>query len=112
MKYRKNEAKEYAKKTLHGVWTALPTIFTKDDKLDEPGNAANLEHCISRLNLAGHYCIGNVGEFWFFSEESYASVARNLSWLTFLLGALGAIVGLIALAVRRARLTAHYAPVA
>lgn len=41
--------------------------------------------------------VGNVGEFWIFSEESYASAARNLSWLTFLIGALFAIVGLIAL---------------
>ena len=55
---------------------------------------------------------GNVGEFWVFSEESYASAVRNLSWFTFLLGALAAIVGLIALAVRRARLTVNYAPVA
>ena len=55
---------------------------------------------------------GNVGEFWVFSEESYASAVRNLSWLTFLLGALAAIVGLIALAVRRTRLTVNYAPVA
>jgi len=56
---------------------------------------------------------GNVGEFWIFSEQSYSSAARNLSWLTFLLGALIAIVGLIALALRRlTRLTAHYTPVA
>ena len=53
MKYRKNEAKEYAKTALKGVWTALPTNFTADDKLDEKGNAANLEHCISKLNLEG-----------------------------------------------------------
>ena len=57
--------------------------------------------------------VGNVGEFWIFSEASYASVERNLSWLTFLVGALVAIVGLIALAVwRLTRLTAHYTPVA
>ena len=43
--------------------------------------------------------VGNVGEFWIFSEASYASAARNLSWFMFLLGALGAIVGLVALAV-------------
>lgn len=56
---------------------------------------------------------GNVGEFWVFSEASYASAARNLSWFTFLLGALAAIVGFFALAVRRlTRLTAHYTPVA
>lgn len=41
--------------------------------------------------------VGNVGEFWIFSEESYASAARNLSWLTFLIGVLVAIVGLVAL---------------
>ena len=69
MKYRKNEAKEYAKTALKGVWTALPTNFTADDKLDEKGNAANLEHCISKLNLEGHYCIGNVGEFWSMTNE-------------------------------------------
>jgi hypothetical protein len=51
--------------------------------------------------------VGNVGEFWVFSEESYASVARNLSWLTFLLGALAAIVGLVALAVRRLVMSRH-----
>jgi len=69
MKYRKSEAKEYAKKVLHGVWTALPTTFTADGGIDEKGNAANLEHCISKLNLAGHYCLGNVGEFWAMTNE-------------------------------------------
>ncbi len=76
MKYRKNEAKEYAKKILHGVWTALPTTFTKDDKVDEAGIASNLEHCISRLNLAGHYCIGNVGEFWAMTNEERMRVVE------------------------------------
>ncbi|HZM43708.1 MAG TPA: dihydrodipicolinate synthase family protein [Burkholderiales bacterium] len=69
MKYRKNEAKEYAKKTLHGVWTALPTVFTRDDRVDDAANASNLEHCISKLGLAGHYCLGNVGEFWAMTNE-------------------------------------------
>ena len=35
MKYRKHEAKEYAKTVLKGVWTALPTNFTADGRLDE-----------------------------------------------------------------------------
>lgn len=46
---------------------------------------------------------GNVSEFWIFSTESYQSAARNISWMTFLLGVLAAVVGLIALAVRRVR---------
>src|SRR5262245_65516644 len=76
MKYRKNEAKEYAKKVLHGVWTALPTSFTRDDKLDEAGIAANLEHCITKLNLARHYSIGNVGEFCAMTNEERMPVVE------------------------------------
>jgi 4-hydroxy-tetrahydrodipicolinate synthase len=64
MQYSKNEAKEAARELLHGVWTALPTNFTADDKIDEKAMAANLEHCISNLELEGHYCHGNVAEFW------------------------------------------------
>jgi 4-hydroxy-tetrahydrodipicolinate synthase len=69
MKYKKHEAKEYAKSVLKGVWTALPTSFTGDHGLDEAGIAANLEHCISKLNVEGHYCVGNVGEFWSMTNE-------------------------------------------
>ena len=69
MKYSKNEAKEAAKATLKGVWTALPTNFTPDDKLDEAACAWNLEHCISQLKLDGHYCHGNVAEFWSMTNE-------------------------------------------
>lgn len=69
MKYKKHEAKEYAKQVLKGVWTALPTCFTKDDRLDDAGNAANLEHCITHLKVEGHYCVGNVGEFWAMTNE-------------------------------------------
>jgi 4-hydroxy-tetrahydrodipicolinate synthase len=69
MKYRKNEAKEAAKATLKGVWTALPTNFTQDDKIDEAATAWNLEHCISELKLEGHYCMGNVAEFWSMTNE-------------------------------------------
>lgn len=69
MKYKKHEAKEYAKSVLKGVWTALPTTFTADHRLDETGIAANLEHCISKLKIDGHYCVGNVGEFWAMTNE-------------------------------------------
>ena len=76
MKYRKQDAKEYAKTVLKGVWTALPTTFTANDQLDEAGNAANLEHFISKLNLDGHYCIGNVGEFWAMTNEERMRVVE------------------------------------
>ena len=69
MKYRKNEAKEYARTALKGVWTALPYNFTKDDRLDEAAIAASLEHSIIDLEIEGHYCSGNVAEFWSLTNE-------------------------------------------
>ena len=69
MKYRKNEAKDYARTALKGVWTALPSNFTDDDRLDEAGTAFNLEHCITELKIAGHYCLGNVAEFWSMTNQ-------------------------------------------
>jgi 4-hydroxy-tetrahydrodipicolinate synthase len=69
MKYGKNEAKEAAKELLQGVWTALPTNFTPDGAIDEAAMRWNLEYCISDLKLAGHYCHGNVAEFWTLDNE-------------------------------------------
>lgn len=69
MKYRKHEAKEYAKTVLKGVWTALPTTFDESLALDDAGNAANLRYCIDELKIDGHYCLGNVGEFWALTNE-------------------------------------------
>jgi 4-hydroxy-tetrahydrodipicolinate synthase len=69
MKYRKTEAKEYARAALKGVWTALPTNFTDDDQIDAAGMAFNLERCITDLAIEGHYCHGNVAEFWSLTNE-------------------------------------------
>ena len=69
MKYRKHEAKDYARQLLKGVWTALPYNFTDDDRLDEAAIAFNLEHSISKLRVAGHYCSGNVAEFWALTNQ-------------------------------------------
>jgi 4-hydroxy-tetrahydrodipicolinate synthase len=69
MKYRKNEAKEYARTVLKGVWTALPYHFTPDDKLDEQAIRVSLERCITDLKIEGHYCSGNVAEFWSLTNE-------------------------------------------
>ncbi len=44
---------------------------------------------------------GSAGEFWIFSAESYQSAVRLVSWMIFLLGTLGAIVGFIAVAIRQ-----------
>lgn len=76
MKYSKSEAKEAAKEMLQGVWTALPTNFLDADRLDEKAIASNLDHCITHLKIDGHYCIGNVGEFWAMTNEERMRVAE------------------------------------
>ena len=60
---------------------------------------------VARVGAAGSLMMlaGSVGEFWIFSAESYQSLVRLASWMTFLFGTLAAVVGLVALAVRRLR---------
>ena len=44
--------------------------------------------------------MGNVGEFWFFSDQPYAQInGRNLSWMGVLLGLLAVLVGLLILGI-------------
>lgn len=64
MKYRKNDAKDAAREVLKGIWTAMPYCWTLDDEFDEPANRANMERIISDLQVDGHYCSGNIAEFW------------------------------------------------
>jgi 4-hydroxy-tetrahydrodipicolinate synthase len=75
-KYRKHEAKDYARERLKGVWTALPSNFTADDRLDEKATAQNLDYCITDLKVEGHYCLGNVAEFWSMTNEERMRVAE------------------------------------
>ena len=64
MKYAKNDAKEAAREILKGVWTALPYTWDEADEFDDDANRRNVEHIISGLEIDGHYCSGNVAEFW------------------------------------------------
>ena len=64
MKYGRGEAKEAAREILKGIWTAMPYCWTEADEFDEEANRANMEHIISALHIDGHYCSGNIAEFW------------------------------------------------
>ncbi len=69
MKYAKSEAKEAARETLKGIWTAMPYCWDGDDEFDEAANRANMEHIIAGLRIDGHYCSGNIAEFWSMPDE-------------------------------------------
>jgi len=69
LKYRKGEAKAYAREVFQGVWTALPYHFGPDGSLDEAAIRRNVEIIIEDLKMDGHYCSGNVAEFWSLTPE-------------------------------------------
>ena len=69
MKYRKGEAKDAARQILKGVWTAMPYCWDGSDEFDEAANRANMEHIITGLEIDGHYCSGNIAEFWSMPDE-------------------------------------------
>ena len=58
MKYKKNEAKEYAKENMIGVWAANLTPFDENLKLDEKAYRENLDHWIKLLKLGGLFIAG------------------------------------------------------
>ena len=62
MKYRKSEAKEYARKRMKGLWGATLTPFTPDYKIDQSGFRRNLRHCIDELHMEGMFLNGLMGE--------------------------------------------------
>jgi 4-hydroxy-tetrahydrodipicolinate synthase len=64
MKYKKSEAKEYAREHFIGVWAANLTPFTPDLKLDEASLRANLKHWIEDLQLGGLFIAGKQAEFF------------------------------------------------
>lgn len=64
MKYRKSEAKEYARQRMRGLWGASLTPFTPDLALDEQGLRSNFRHWIDDLQLGGMFVSGKQGEFF------------------------------------------------
>lgn len=64
MKYRKSDAKDYARQNLRGIWAAALTPFTPDLALDEEGFRRNLRHWYHDLGIVGIFVAGKQGEFF------------------------------------------------
>ncbi|MBU6225255.1 MAG: dihydrodipicolinate synthase family protein [Burkholderiales bacterium] len=64
MKYKKSDAKEYAREHMVGVWAASLTPFDTSLKLDEKAYRDNLNHWINTLNLGGLFIAGKQAEFF------------------------------------------------
>lgn len=64
VRYRKQDAKAYARQNFRGVWAATVTPFKDDLSLDEAGLRHNLRHWIHELELDGLFVCGKQGEFF------------------------------------------------
>ena len=64
MKYSSNEAKEYAKEKLQGVFSAFCLPETPDGDVDEAGLRHDLRHYIDTIKSGGLYVHGFYGNFW------------------------------------------------
>jgi 4-hydroxy-tetrahydrodipicolinate synthase len=64
MKYRRHEAKDYARAHLKGIWAAALTPFSPDRALDEAGLRKNFRHWIDDLGVDGVFVSGKQGEFF------------------------------------------------
>ncbi|MGH7073841.1 MAG: dihydrodipicolinate synthase family protein [Stellaceae bacterium] len=69
MKYRKADAKDYAREKMRGIWAAASTPFATNFRLDEEGFAQNLRHWRDDLGIDGVFVAGKQGEFFAMSVD-------------------------------------------
>jgi 4-hydroxy-tetrahydrodipicolinate synthase len=64
MKYRKQDAKAYARQHMKGVWAAGSTPFKADLSFNEEGLRSNIRHWVKDLGINGLFISGKQGEFF------------------------------------------------
>jgi 4-hydroxy-tetrahydrodipicolinate synthase len=69
MKYKKNEAKEYSREHMRGIWAAALNPMLPDFSIDEAGIRANIKHWVEDLGIEGLFIAGKQGEFFALSLE-------------------------------------------
>jgi 4-hydroxy-tetrahydrodipicolinate synthase len=62
MKYKKQDAKAYARTHMTGIWAAALTPFDADMRIDEAGFRRNMRHWIDDLAIDGFFISGKQGE--------------------------------------------------
>jgi 4-hydroxy-tetrahydrodipicolinate synthase len=69
MKYSRNEAKDYARENMQGIWAAALNPFTDEGALNEQGLRSNIRHWVVDLEIRGLFIAGKQGEFFSMSLE-------------------------------------------
>ena len=69
MRYRRHEAREYARANLKGIWAAALQPFKPDLSLDEEGMRRNIRHWVEDLGIDGVFIAGKQGEYFSMTLE-------------------------------------------
>ena len=69
MKYNRNDAKDYARENMRGIWAAALNPFAADGSLNETGLRANIRHWVDDLEIQGLFIAGKQGEFFSMSLD-------------------------------------------
>ena len=69
MKYRRDEAKAYARTHMTGIWAAALQPFRLDLSIDETGMRSNIRHWIEDLGIDGVFIGGKQGEYFSMTVE-------------------------------------------
>jgi 4-hydroxy-tetrahydrodipicolinate synthase len=77
MKYRKPEARDFAREHLKGIWAATPTPFLPDLTLNVAGFEKNMRHWIDALLVDGFFIGGKQGEFFSMSVAERKLLAET-----------------------------------
>jgi 4-hydroxy-tetrahydrodipicolinate synthase len=64
MRYRRSDAKDYARENLRGIWAAALQPFAENLSIDETGFRANIRHWTGELGIDGLFIAGKQGEFF------------------------------------------------
>jgi len=74
MKYRRRDAKDYARSRMKGIWAAALVPFAEDRSIDERGLRSNLRHWVDDLGIDGIFIAGKQSEFF---SQSVAERKRS-----------------------------------
>jgi 4-hydroxy-tetrahydrodipicolinate synthase len=74
MKYARNDAKDFAREHMRGIWAAALNPFNPDLSLNEAGLRSNIRHWIDDLAIKGLFIAGKQGEYF---SMSVAERKRN-----------------------------------
>ncbi len=69
MNYKKNEAKEYSREHMRGIWAAALNPMLPDGSIDEAGMKSNIRHWVDDLAIRGLFIAGKQGEFFSMSLD-------------------------------------------